>query len=241
MSTYLPTLLISIAAIAGLVVKHWKFPLFRRWHDETAAIGGYAGGLLFVWSIACLVRGAIAFQFAPSAGWPFFITGLIPLFFAESVLLLILAARQFMQLGGHYEADSEWALSFSDGKRHAVRFVVLASVLFVPALWMLQPGEYGVFKGSIVDGLVVGSIDDAFEPSKAIVDLNSVQSIQNWAAIPHAFALAVLLVVLVYPIKPLYRFMRDELSRDVVHVPKPRRESAPSPLRIFNPRGGGRN
>ena len=240
MSTYLPTILISVAAIAGLAARYWKSSLFP-WRDETAAVGGYAGGLFFVWVITCIVRGIIAFQFAPSADSSFFITGLIPLFFSESILILIFTAWQLKQLGGDYEAETEWWLSCKDGMRRAAKFVALTSAMFLPAIWLLQPGEYGVFNGSAVDTLVVDSVDSVFQPAQAIVDLDSVQRVQDRAAIPHAFALAAIFTVLLYPIKPLYRFMRKEFSQGVIHDPKPRREPTPSPLRIFNPRGGGRN
>lgn len=241
MITYLPTIFVVLVALAGFVARYSKWDRFPK-RAETAALGGYATGLLAAWLVASFLRGIIAISLGASAHWYHPITELIPFFFVESMVIAIALGNQFRFLDGEYEADSEWKASLNDGVRFAVRFVIVASLVFVPIWWLLAPGEYGMFKGSIADALVPNSVDSIYSVSEPTTELETIRRIQQQAAIPHAVALAALIAPLFFGFMPLLRLMRKELNRDMAHVQVERRPQPRRPfLRIFNPRGGERN
>ena len=242
MVIYIPTLLIFLASIAGLIARYSRWERLPK-RAEAAAVGGYALGLLVIWLVACLLRGIFALSMADSAYWYSPITLLVPLFFTESVVIAIYLAWQFRQLGGIYEADIEWKRSRNDGMRLAIRYVLLTSLIAVPIGWMLAPGEYGVFKGSLADNLVPVSVQTAYEASRPTTDLEHLRSVQNSAVIPHAFAIAALIAPAFFYFRFIRGVVRRELDGNYAHPLVDRRpppQESPI-LRIFNPRGGGRN
>ena len=241
MIIYLPTLFVLVIAIAGGLARftNW-FGLPKR--DETAALGGHAAGLLIALMAACLLRAIVVFSMADSAQWYSPLTSLVPLFFAESIIISIALALQFRKLDGEYSAEEEWKQSLKDGARFAAKYVVVTTLISLPLWWMLAPGNYGVFKGSLAGPLVPDAVDSTFLASQPTTDLAQLRNIQNSAAIPHAFAFAAILAPLGLVSGRVLRAIRRELNGDFRHVIVESRQAPDSPfLRIFNPRGGGRN
>ena len=224
-----------VVAIVGALLKYHvraSFPL----HREVAVLGAYSLGLLVVWFPATLFRGLLIGIYAENVTLLEGMMWCVPFFFAELLILLGLLVRQCLFLKGDYDADSEWKPSADEGGHSIARILIISCILFVACWWLIRPGEFGTYRGSIGDTLVLDSVATKLSTEISSLEIEAIQNKQNAMAIPAAMAISNVLALLSFLILPAYRFIKRELSGNYLYETR-----IPGGARQFGPRGGGRN
>jgi hypothetical protein len=241
--SWLLTLLFFLVAIAGAVCRFG--PPARHqipYRDQIAAFGGYALGLLSVWIVAAFVRSVVMVTLARSAGFTDYIFAPYYLFRSELWLLAIPLTGQLLALGGSYTAEAEWRPSLIDGAIWASRFIAISFLLFFPVWWLIQPGKYGKFQGSVAETLVAARADQIFAYQTSSLDTNLRSLLEKRSAIPHAIVIAAFLSGIMLLIARGVKYLIYTQQQDYLHLPpkpKPRPSNERDDFFPFNPRGAG--
>lgn len=239
---FLPIVLITVVVVLGLSARflpEQNFSLIFR--APVAAIGGYALGLALCWIALVVTRSLLLFpppthaNFLDAFATPFRV-------FAIELWILVGAVvwQSFFLGGGRYSYVTEWRKSFTDGCIASATLIGLATICFFPTWWMIRPGVYGKFEGSIVNLLVPTNTIYSTATVPTGASLGELATLQNLAAIPDAVILAAIASVILLNILIWGRFVLATLSHDYLHV-KRKTPSAAFCGNRYPPRGGGPN
>ncbi|MEM7312994.1 MAG: hypothetical protein AAF497_07565, partial [Planctomycetota bacterium] len=183
-------LLAGLAAIAGVgALARYRFTTMTR-RAEIVALGGVATGMLTVWMVLSLARASGMLFLGSSLRIVDLITATVLVFGMELwVLAACLALEAKFFLGGRYAADLEWPASIRDGMKTAGVVICVTTILAGAWWWMIRPGEYGTFDGTLVSGWLVseGAVS-YFERRSGPVELDAVASNENLLAAVHSVA-----------------------------------------------------
>jgi hypothetical protein len=153
--------------------------------------------------------------------------------------LLFLAIRECTYLGGTYTAITEWKLSLIDGCKATAVPIAISTLIFFPSWWILQPGEYGNFRGSFVDALVSQNASAIYSASPSS-NFKLQSKLQARAAIPHAIVISTGLAILLLIAFKSIQYTLGTLNQTYLHLP-PKSTANNDNTWPFNPRGGGAN
>ncbi|MCS7466280.1 hypothetical protein NZK35_06275 [Stieleria sp. ICT_E10.1] len=241
--TWIPSLVLAVLSAVGVLLlmrqEVIRDPVLAR---KLGVIGAMSAGAFSTWLIASVIRSCVVLSLSPSASFFDFVFGPVLLYGLEVWFLLAgLLIEAKTSLGGRYRLENEWRPSFVDGVGTGVVVSVMCTILFFPMWWMIRPGDYGKFNGSLAGVLVSDRVSETFEPSGVVRTASLLATIEQRKAIPHSIALATLSLLLIPIGFRLLRFTRRELDGEYEHTYK-RDVPDSDPYSLpFPPRGGGLN
>jgi len=236
---WIPVVLLLLFSVCGYVCRrYFSDASTGTLPAKLAIVGYYAAGLLVGWVVVCWIRSLALVFIAPS--WQVLDLMLSPvrLFPVEGLVLVGAVLVEFWFLKGRYDVKDECKATFRIGIRTAAATTILTTVVSIPVWWMIRPGEFGTFDGTVFHGLVTERAMAMFDTSigGATSSVGKMVWSQNARAIPDAIVIAALLVCFIPLIRPVYRYFRIVLNDEYLHLPPKQKEGEQSPA-FPSPRG----
>ncbi|MEZ6099369.1 MAG: hypothetical protein R3E01_10385 [Pirellulaceae bacterium] len=233
----------SLSGILDAVPPAREFVL--RCVAPVTVIGGFFAGGIVAWLYLALVRGILLLTVCRV--WPRTLPQWIFLPFAlfsfELVALSVLGMAELFSLGGAWRPEFEWREASQDGRRRMLWLVLLSTMFFYPAWWVLCPASNHMYNPTLPRSVVSPIAEDAFvRPVREFTQLDELVKGNQVVAVPEAVALASLGSCLYILLSDFVRYYRRLCRRSYLHVPKVPR---PVPRTVRDPlpplRGGGLN